>query len=674
MGSVFKAKDLVLNREVAIKFLLPHRLANSVNVRRFHQEAQAAARLDHPGIVRVHEISTTDDGLPFLTMDFVSGKTLAERIASEGQLPVSEVLDIFIVVCNALAHAHNMGVLHRDLKPSNIMVATDSLGKYSVKVLDFGLAKIIANAAASGQDLTQTGQVFGTPSYMSPEQALGEKVDHRADIYALGCTLYEALTATPPYLAETAYAAAVKHQTDKPLKMSEVAFGRKFPEQLEEIVAKLIAKKPEGRYQSMLEVREALLRVKSDSNLGLSAPVPPTSSPRFQVNPRAAGVLTIAIIFCVIGWGLFARHNQRKSERIGAAASPASETVTSLRKDFSEDNKKSVKDFLSLANSSMLEGNGVAATMAYDGALSAMGANSGLRTIEIAQVMAQKAVALTMRSKLEEAEDLYRDSISIYENLDPNSNERYLDMIGLAYVCAKKKRLGEAEELINTARNFFKAKTGDESFEIAYCLEVLGKCRMENQKYDLAISALKAASALMAKITGASSLYSTTVQTELAQTYYLMGKFSAAESVWNHLLKVQDTKEENKMITGTALLGLAKAYASEKQFPEALQKFDQAIDKIQHTPLHGSYIELDTSLRKAKVLIALKRYSYAQQVTREAVDLFSKQSRHQYEKGADAFFTLVHSHPDLGKQSEAESELKQARMLYRQAQPLDQSE
>ena len=192
MGSVFKAKDLVLNREVAIKFLLPNRLVNSVNVRRFQQEAQAAARLDHPGIVRVHDINTTEDGLPFLVMDLVSGKTLAERIAHEGQLPVDEVLDIFILVCDALAHAHKMGVLHRDIKPSNIMVATYFPGNYSVKVLDFGLAKIIATAAASEQDLTQTGQTFGTPYYMSPEQALGKTVDHRADIYSLGCTLYEA--------------------------------------------------------------------------------------------------------------------------------------------------------------------------------------------------------------------------------------------------------------------------------------------------------------------------------------------------------------------------------------------------------------------------------------------------------------------------------------------------
>ncbi len=193
MGVVYKAREIMLNRVVAIKMLQMNN-ATEVSVRRFQQEAQALAGLNHPNLVKVFALGVTDFGQPFMVMEFLDGIGLDALVRDNGRLPVERALSIFDQVCCGLEYVHDFGILHRDLKPSNIML---SGAEQKVKLVDFGIAKIMDKTATKA--LTQTGEVFGSPLYMSPEQARGMPTDARSDIYSLGCVMYELLSGVPPF-------------------------------------------------------------------------------------------------------------------------------------------------------------------------------------------------------------------------------------------------------------------------------------------------------------------------------------------------------------------------------------------------------------------------------------------------------------------------------------------
>jgi serine/threonine protein kinase len=190
---------------------------------------------------------------PFLVMELIDGDTLSERLKRTGRLTLEEAIPIFVQTCFGLGYAHDQGIIHRDIKPSNIMLLNgiESGAEGSIKIVDFGIAKFAQNDAGELQALTRTGEIFGSPFYMSPEQCAGERVDYRADIYSLGCVLFEALTGTPPCVGESALSTMMQHQTLKPPSLKEASMGVEFPPELELIVAKMLDKTPEKRYQKL---------------------------------------------------------------------------------------------------------------------------------------------------------------------------------------------------------------------------------------------------------------------------------------------------------------------------------------------------------------------------------------------------------------------------------------
>src|SRR6187551_1186764 len=262
MGSVYRAAQPAMNREVAIKILHPKLAGRKDLTSRFRREARAMSQLTHPNTVRVFMYGELDDdGSLYIVMEMLEGRNLNQRVRREGPMPTARAIPILIQVCGALQEAHEMGIVHRDLKPENIFLSTQGGIADFPKVLDFGLAKVTERQMQPGSViLTQEGMVFGTPEFMSPEQAQGKTLDARSDIYSLAVILYEVLTGKLPFSARTPMEYIQKHVMEPAIPLNDRVPDRKFPKGLEEVLARALQKQPDNRYQTAGEFGEALRR------------------------------------------------------------------------------------------------------------------------------------------------------------------------------------------------------------------------------------------------------------------------------------------------------------------------------------------------------------------------------------------------------------------------------
>ena len=274
MGIVYKATDPRLKRTVAIKLLPPDQTRDETAKPRFLQEAQAASALDHPNICTIHEINETDDGQLYLVMAHYEGETLKERISS-GPLELNDAVDIATQVGEGLAEAHRAGIVHRDIKPANLMVTADG----TVKILDFGLAKL-----AGREGMTQTGTTLGTVAYMSPEQARGQEVDHRTDIWSLGVVLYEMVAGRPPFQREQGDAIVHAILREAPTALTGRRTG--VPMDLERVVTRALSKPRDDRYQTVADLLSELRTLQRAVTSGATAAAEP-AMPSVVVLPFA---------------------------------------------------------------------------------------------------------------------------------------------------------------------------------------------------------------------------------------------------------------------------------------------------------------------------------------------------------------------------------------------------
>src|SRR5262249_46559730 len=256
MGVVYRARDVRLNREVALKVLPPELVADPARRARFVQEAQAASALEHPHIAVIHEIDEVD-GISFIAMELVRGEKLSDLVA-RGPLPAGRALDLAIEIAEGLVRAHDRSIVHRDLKPANVMLTEDG----HAKIIDFGLAKLVDTLSgdSGGQTVlkneTDPGVVLGTATYMSPEQARGGKVDHRSDIFSFGIVLHEMLTGRPPFRGNTGIDTmhAILHDSVPPLPPLGPSVTAEATSDVQRLIEKCLAKDPDSRYQGMRDV------------------------------------------------------------------------------------------------------------------------------------------------------------------------------------------------------------------------------------------------------------------------------------------------------------------------------------------------------------------------------------------------------------------------------------
>ncbi|MBX9670597.1 MAG: protein kinase [Candidatus Obscuribacterales bacterium] len=285
-GTVYYCKHRQLDKPVALKML---RLLSPEQIIAFQQEARAISRLNHPNIIQILDFGPTEEGLPYMVLEFGAGITLAEYLSESGSLSVSDMVYLFIPILDGLIHAHEAGVLHRDLKPSNILLFSTADGERQVKLIDFGLARI--NVESQETTLVQGRQLVGTPSYLPPELIQHNRFDHRSDIYSLGCTMFEALTGKTPFISPTPFETAQKHVNDQPPTLAQ-ATSKEFPRTLEKLVADCLAKHPDDRPPSMRVLKDKLIAVAESPS-----EVPAKTSNRLLVTVL---ILAITVGTCVL--------------------------------------------------------------------------------------------------------------------------------------------------------------------------------------------------------------------------------------------------------------------------------------------------------------------------------------------------------------------------------------
>lgn len=344
MGVVYRVRQVFLDKEFALKTLVSA-LVSDVSIRRFQIEAKAATSLNHPNLVQVHDFGVLDETQqPYLVMDYVDGMSLADHLRKVGTMPVEQAGPMFAQICLGLGYAHEQGIVHRDIKPGNIMLVNGMPwgSEGSVKVVDFGIAKLLSSDDGKIQALTRTGEIFGSPLYMSPEQCSGATVDRRTDVYSVGCVIYEALTGAQPHLGQTALTTMMMHQSDVPLSLREASLGKEFPQSIERIVTRMLQKDPNDRYQNLSLVAHELGRVFEEvSGSRKGAPRKPTKASHaivVSLTKMYVWLSLTAIVSAVTGAAVMFFAFQNK----GGGSSLADTSAADVASKNSQGNAKSI--------------------------------------------------------------------------------------------------------------------------------------------------------------------------------------------------------------------------------------------------------------------------------------------------------------------------------------------
>jgi serine/threonine protein kinase len=287
MGSVYLAKQFSVDRNVALKVLRKELVGDATIAKRFFIEAQAASKLRHPNTIIVYDFGQTKEGMLYIAMEYLDGKSLRDMLNDQGALPLAKAVKVITQVADSLSEAHRINIIHRDLKPENIFLTTMGEGGEMdfVKVLDFGIAKVTSQQGTT--QLTKTGAIAGTPYYMSPEMILGEKVDARADIYAMGIIFYEMLAGLPPFMHETPMMVMMKHLHEDVKPVTEINPQTDVPETIHKVLMKTLSKERDKRPESAVYFRELVIKAFEESK------TKPSTKPLAPMMMTSAGTRVI---------------------------------------------------------------------------------------------------------------------------------------------------------------------------------------------------------------------------------------------------------------------------------------------------------------------------------------------------------------------------------------------
>ncbi len=582
MGTVYKGRHVLMKRLVAVKILHAHLVASARSLQRFQYEAQAASHLSHQNIVGMHDFGMTSLGQPYLVMDYLEGRLLAEEIGFHGFLSVERAVPIFLQICEALGHAHHKGVLHRDLKPGNIVLLDSDEQHDLVKIVDFGIAKLLPESGEDELHLTQTGEVFGSPLYMSPEQCVGHDLDTRADIYMLGCVMYETLTGKPPIVGATVFQTMNMHLYESPRPMSSTNPHILVPEQLESIVLKALAKDRNSRHASMLELRDELRHF----SVQLSGQIK-TDGPLQQPDSRPPGQVKAST-----------SQDHSTSDRSGQVkAAAAGKQLEAIASDVSRVAGEVLR--------SDARPVGSASTPAAPSRWRAGTAAAKTRLLLVLFGVIILSVATTA-AVLHFFPASHQDSLSQsdlilqWEKFNQDGEKRL-----------EQGQLAEAESSFRAALAPA-SKLDTPQLRLAHSLKNMGVVYEKLHKYTEAELACEKSLSIRA---AANSLESPDVlesMTHLANIYSLEGKYEYAEFQLRKLLPMEEMMfGADSVDTAKTRLNLAKVLGSQGKLKEADAQYKKALPIVERSSGPNQYTGV--------VTVALHKYSQAQLALEKAL-------------------------------------------------------
>ncbi len=590
MSVVYKGVYEPLNQPVAIKMLKAHLVSDPYQLKRFQSEIKTAGSLNHPNIVGILDFGVTGQGTPYLIMDYLDGKSLSDILDTEERLSVRRAVDLFTQAADALAHAHQAGILHRDIKPSNLLICADAEKRETLKVVDFGIAKLMmpgenGNNADGLLSLTATGEVLGTPLYMSPEQANGKALDARSDIYALGCVLYHALTGKPPFLGDTALD-TMRLQISAPAKpIDQVRTDLYIPQGLQMIVMLCLQKDPRQRYQTMDLLRDDLRtclpgpgtggarpKRKLKQSGGTTAAAPDFSEPK----TKSDWLLPLGLIFCLLliaGAGLASLiSNYPKARNLAPPSITRSTAPVASEKPETTIDRDQVHD----ADSALSSGRYAKAEQFYKQLLDQK--FTDLTPETQATWWNGLASAFLAQDKLADAKSAIDQALSIEAKV-PNPD------VGLAELLITSSKIScalgdpsEAERSAKQALQIRQTKPGSSPLDVAAAWQCLASAASLQKNYRLADSILTNALKSLEKASGTDSTMAASIANDLGVVREREGKYASAEELFNRALRIRKTAlgEQSPAVAdtlcmlGTLDFNTKKDAAAEEMFKSAL--------------------------------------------------------------------------------------------------------
>ncbi|CAN5578290.1 hypothetical protein BH11CYA1_BH11CYA1_39060 [soil metagenome] len=621
MGQVYKAKHKLLKRIVAVKMMHPNLVSGAAALKRFQKEAELASALNHPNILTVYDFGVTDLGVPYLVMAFLAGTSLAEQVAGGVNLELKRSVHIFKQVCLGLAHAHENDVVHRDLKPSNIMLVQLDNDPDFVKIVDFGIAKLLTPTEGETDNLTRTGEVFGSPPYMSPEQCRALPVDARSDIYALGCVMYRTVSGHQPITGHDLIEYLYKHVNEVPAAFKEVCPELDIPAELEAAIFKAMAKQPDDRFQSMGELRAALDQVyqtiPGDSLTRTDIPrleIPVVEKTEISTTDSGGEKAITGAPESGQSESTTSKSVEPKSE--GSQSQAPKHTAAAASSTSQTDSKAQQTKKIIVIAAVLVVLIGITVALVQN-----MGGDKGESQIEKMQIEAQsdynKGAYALAKQKIRAAVKLAEKT-----NSPKNAGNRYLlGMIQYAQgeyddaqanlETAKQlymangndpQRIAECEAFIGRAdtavgqyaeaekdlKHSLELRTkmgGANGYAMADSLTGLGYLHMRQNKTQMAIKELKQALGLTEKERGPDSQSTASALNDLGQAYQLAGNFKEAEPLYKRALAIRRSKQDGSPFVADSLNCLGALCASTGRLDEAKTYYIEALAIQQRTLL-----------------------------------------------------------------------------------------
>jgi len=637
MSVVYKARHELSNKIVAIKVLKPMLALDQLKLARFQQEATSVSKLNHPNIIRVWHFAVPAKAEPYLVMDFIDGRPLSEILQEEGQLSLNRTLDIYIQVCDALAHAHESGVVHRDIKPSNILLCQDPDGTEIVKIVDFGIAKL-TNADDGPQNVTQTGEVFGSPLYMSPEQCAAKQLDARSDIYSTACVIFETLVGEPPISGASPLDTMHMHVFDAPKSIAKERPELPHAVQMDAILFKALAKHPDQRHQTIKELQHDLRALRGAPDGGLfsgtkaqiesfkrkrNASGANSKTPRVVLAAILASVAVIAASAVIltskaVDWKDTMVQGQQKFDQgdLGAARSSFQQSLDLAKKVQSPDRiKSSLQELSDVAFTqndtkapfeselSKRDQSSTIDTKALLGELAALQPDNK----DKAEQLHNTALAYAAEGQIEQAIKIQKESGQLAQTL-ANKNSYNKTLLELSRLNALDLKYDEATKYLEQAKEQIKITDGPSSKLMASCHALKAQIEAETgdpanaQRELLQAIAIYQSLPLDQRSVGAEMVYQVRLANLLSQ--YLHNPIDA-QPILDDVIKQLETtepKSDGDWITlAQALAGKAGLFDLSQQYSQAKPLLARAFAIDHRLKEAGLPLIADALVVKAKI-------------------------------------------------------------------------